>query len=153
MKYVGVKHKPEHTKLYWFAVPDGLAPHVGVGSEVLCDTRKGHNKGIVQIVLDGVSEDEMLRVAQFNRQYLPVKNIISVALDAELGEIHIPYFMENTPPTPEKIAKRVSEFYELGRFDTPVIFTQDMNLQDGYTAYLVATMFGQETLHGFCVSL
>lgn len=26
MKYVGVKHKPEHTNLYWFAVPDRACP-------------------------------------------------------------------------------------------------------------------------------
>lgn len=153
MKYVGVKHKPEHTNLYWFAVSGELATYVGVGSKVLCDTRKGHQKGVVQIVLDGVSEDEMLRIAQFSRQYLPVKNIIAVEMDAELKDIHIPYSMEETPPSAEDIAKRVNEFYEHGRFDTPVIFTQDMNLQDGYTAYLVATMFGHETLHGFCVAI
>ena len=152
MKYVGVKHKPEHTELYWFVVPDGLSPYVYVGSEVICDTRRGHNKGVVHVVLDGVCREEMIMIAQFERD-IPVKSIIAVAMDAELGEIHIPYYMQNTPPAAEKIARRVNEFYELGRFDTPVIFTQDMNLQDGYTAYLVATMFGQETLHGFCVSL
>lgn len=153
MKYVGVKHKPEHKDIYWFAVPAEIAAYVSVGSEVLCDTRKGQNKGIVQIVLDGLSEDMMLQVAKLGRRHGPIKNILAVSRDVELSEIHIPYFMESDPPLAEQIAERITEFYALGRFDTPVIFTPDMNLQDGYTAYLVATMFRQETLRGFCVAL
>lgn len=153
MKYVCVRHKPDSARVFWFAVPEELSPFVHMNSEVLCDTKKGKNKGTVIAVMDGITEDGMLLVARFDRKYLPVKNIIAVEMDAELKDIHIPYSMEETPPSAEDIAKRVNEFYEHGRFDTPVIFTQDMNLQDGYTAYLVATMFGHETLHGFCVAI
>lgn len=153
MKYVGVMHSPEQTKLYWFAVPAGVSPYVTVGSEVLCDTSIGRNTGTVHKILDGVTEAEMLRFAQFDKRRLPVKHILAVARDVRLEEIHVPFYMRDTKPSADKIAKRLNEFYESGRFQTPVIFSQNMNLQDGYTAYLVANMMGLKTLHGFCVAL
>lgn len=148
MMYVGVRHKPEQDRLYWFTVPDELSSHIQLGSEVLCDTRRGHNKGTVIAILNGVSEDDMFAVAKCRRT--PVKSILAVYMEPEIKDIHIPYNMAGSNPPAEKIAKRCSELYNTGSFATPVIFSQDMNLVDGYTAYLVSVMFGRDTIHGYC---
>ena len=39
MKYVAVKHQPDNEISYWFEVPYGLEDVVGVGKDVLCNTR------------------------------------------------------------------------------------------------------------------
>lgn len=146
MKYVGVRHKLNQTVTYWFEASDELAPHIHIGSEVLCNTSRGDNLGVVMSILEGVSEQQARAI--IGNFFL--KKIIGVSIDAVLDDIHIPWEMETNVPEPTVIAEQISAFYNDGKFTAPVIFTQDMNLHDGYAAYLVARMFEHETLHGFC---
>lgn len=148
MKYVGVKHKPEHENVFWFSVPESISDYVIVGTQVLCNTKKGENSGIVERVMEGVSQTEAVSIIG---DYFPLKNILAVKRNLELSDIHIPWDMHQSTPSPEKIANRISELYHTGSFNTPVICSADNNLRDGYTAYLVAKMFGHETLSVFCV--
>ena len=58
-----------------------------------------------------------------------------------MEDIKIPKYFASTIPQPEKIAARVREIKESGRFNTTVTINKDGLLTDGYTAYLVAKMF------------
>lgn len=148
MKYVAVKHKPTHTNVWWFVVPEELEEIVHVGAEVLCDTRKGNSTGKVEYILDGLSQNDAEKIIG---NHFPLKSLIAVNVDYDMSGIHIPYEVASSNPSPDKICQRVAEFYATGMFNTPVIFSADGNLRDGYTAYLVAKMFGHDTLRGFCV--
>lgn len=149
MKYVGVRHKHNQTTTYWFESPEELAPHIHIGCEVLCDTSRGNNLGTVVSILEGITEQQARAV--IGNFFL--KKIIGVSVDVELENIHIPWEMETSAPSPESIATQISAFYNDAKFSVPVIFTQDFNLYDGYTAYLVAKMFEHEKLHGFCTAV
>lgn len=148
MKYVAVKHKPTHTNVWWFSVPEELNDMVHVGAEVLCNTRKGSASGKIEAVMDGLSQSDAEKIIG---NHFPLKSLIAVSVDYDMDGIHIPYHIASSNPAPEKISQRMIEFYSAGKFNTPVIFSADGNLRDGYTAYLVAKMFGHDTLHGFCV--
>lgn len=147
MKYAGIRHKNNQTVTYWFEVPDELTPHVHIDSEVIADTRHGKNPGTVVALLEGITEREAASVIG---NHFPLRKIIGVFMDANIGSIHVPWDMATSAPEPDKIAAQIDSFYSNGSFSTPVIFTQDLNLHDGYTAYLVAKMFEHETLRGFC---
>lgn len=134
MKYVAIKHKPEHTNVWWFSVPEELEDKVYIGAEVLCITKKGKASGKIMYIMEGLPQKEAEKI-----------------IGKHLDEIHIPMDFLTDCPSSEKLAQRVTEFYATGKFDTPVIISPDGNLRDGYTAYLVAKMFEHDTLRGFCV--
>lgn len=150
MKYAAVKHQPDNEISYWFEVPQDLEDVVKVGKEVLCNTRRGDMTGYIVSIMDGVPQTEAARIIG-NR--FPLKKLLAVSMDMELSSIYIPWEMSNVSPEPELIAQRMNEFYDTGSFKTAVLCSSDGNLKDGYSAYLVAKMFGHETLRGFCVSL
>lgn len=64
----------------------------------------------------------------------------------DMSWIKVPPCMLLSHPDSKKIAKRIDEYYEDGRFNTKVIVYQDGTLKDGFTAYLVAKMFGMKYL-------
>lgn len=148
MKYVAVQHNPGDTKVWWFAVPEKLESKVYIGAVVVCDTRKGKAKGGVVHIMEGIPQEKARSIIG---DRFPLKSIIAVYIDAPMEDIYIPMGFLARYPSPNKIALRVAEFYDTGRFDTRVVFDQDGQLKDGYTAYLVAKMFGHDTLHGLCV--
>lgn len=150
MKYVAVRHKPEQEKLYWFLMPESISDKAIVGSEVICNTRRGKAKGVIEAIIEGASQDEANRIMRTNSR---IKNIIAIAVDYELGKIHIPSRFRSTSPDPSKLSARIKEFYKTGGFDTPVVFSPKGVLMDGYTAYLVAKMFDCDSLHGFCLAI
>lgn len=148
MKYVAVRHKPQHTNVWWFSVPEELEDRVYVGAEVLCNARRGEASGKIEYIMDGIPQDEAEKIIG---NYFPLKSVLAVKVNYDMSNIHIPYEIATSNPSPDKIAKRITEFYGTGKFNTPVIFSADGNLRDGYTAYLVAKMFGHDTLRGFCL--
>lgn len=135
MKYVCVRHKPNQTATYWFEAEEKLAPYIRIGCEVICATRRGNNSGTVIAFLDGIEQDEAAKIIG---NFFPPKRIIGVSMDVALADIHIPWEMEENSPSPDAIAEQVDAFYDNGSFRAPVIFTQDLNLHDGYAPYLVA---------------
>lgn len=149
MKCVGVRHKPEHSNLFWFEVPESLEAITQIGTQVICDTRKGNSTGVVDILVEGLDSIESI---EFFKGLTPLKRIIAAKKEFELSDIHIPWDMASSAPSSDKITKRINEFYTTGAFQTPIICGADGNLQDGYTAYLVARMFGHDTLSAFCIS-
>ena len=149
MKYVAVRHKPSHTKVFWFSVPEELEDKVSVGAQVLCNTSKGKSTGRIECILDGVPQQEAEKIIG---TYFPLKPIFAVQLKARMCDIYIPLRFSTSNPTSDKIKKRVDEWYENMEFKTPVIFSPEMELIDGFSAYLVARMFEHETLLGFCVA-
>ena len=150
MKCVGVRHKPEHKNIVWFLVPELLEPITQIGSQVICGTKKDEMTGVVISIREGVDSEEE-NIKNFFKSYILKKNI-ATQTKFNLSDIHIPLYMERSSPSPNKIAKRVDEFYRTGSFKTPIICSPDGNLHDGYTAYLVAKMFGHDTLTVFCVN-
>ncbi len=149
MKFVGVKHQPGQEETYWFEVPNTIAHLATIGQAVVCDTRRGNMSGTIVQTMEGIDSREASRIIG---NYFPLKKIISITTDFEVAEIHIPWDIANSNPEPNEIATRVSEFYNNGRFLVDVVCTADGNLKEGYTAYLVAKMFGHDTIHGQCVA-
>lgn len=143
MRYVGVRHAPNQTSLYWFSVPEELLGFITANTKVICDTRKGEAEGTVERVLDGFSEGE---VKQISGNRYPLKSIVGALIDYGVSDIHIPWEMEASSPSPEKICSRMREFYSTGVFKTKIVVATDGTLLDGYTAYLVAKMFGHDSL-------
>lgn len=143
MKYVGVRHAPNQTSLYWFSVPEELLDYITVGTKVICDTRKGKTEGTVERVLDGFSEGE---AKQISGNRYPFKSVVGAMADYGVANIHIPWEMEASTPSPDKICCRMGEFYSTGTFKTKIVIAADGTLLDGYTAYLVAKMFGHDSL-------
>lgn len=137
MKYVGVRHKDSDSKLYWFFVPYDIANCVHKGSSVICMTRKGRQPGIVSAILEGFSDDFVVRTLGLR----PSQRVCAVIQSVELERIHVPFDMAVSNPSPEKIKTRIEEFYSGGSFNTNVEVETDNTLIDGYTAYLVAKMF------------
>lgn len=149
MKYIAVKHKPEHRDVFWFAVPETLEDKVFAGSKVICNTKYGDASGEVVWVLEGYEQRDAESIVG---NFFPLKSIIAVEVECDVEDIHIPYDLAMSNPSPNKIAKRMAEYYDSGKFSTPTIFAPDFTLRDGYTAYLVAKMFGHDTLRGFCLA-
>ena len=146
MKYVGVRHKPELPYLFWFSVPEPLSHLVSIGKTVMCDTRKGKTTGVVVQVIEGFLPSE---AAKLIGDYFPLKQVIGVEMEFEVNEIHIPWDMQESTPSPEEIAACVRDLYS-GCQRTAVSCSPDGNLREGYPAYLVAKMFGHDTIRGFC---
>lgn len=147
--FAGILHDPNQTTVYWFKVPQKLAPYVRIGAEVHCDTRRGTQKGNIVSLIDGMTEEQ---IKPLIGDHTPMKHITAVMTDLDMNSIHVPWSLVNTNPNPSKIEKRVKEFYRRGMFDTEVRFTDSGALMDGYTAYLVAKMFGHDTLRGLIIA-
>lgn len=147
--YVGVRHEPKQTSVYWFEVPESMKSVIKVGSEIICQTKKGENQGTVVCVMDGISKNEAAKIIG---NYFPLKKVIAVAVELDISEVHIPWEMAGHTPTVDEIANRIQEFYDKGAFGR-VLFGADNNMLDGYSAYLVARMFGHDTIRGFYVSI
>lgn len=146
MKYVGVRHKPEHTNLFWFYVPESLSHLISVGQRIVCDTRKGKTTGVVVQIIDGFIQAEATRIIG---DYFPLKPVVGLEMDFEIDEIHIPWDIQECNPDPEDIAACIRRLYS-GYQTAQISCTPDGNLHDGYPEYLVAKMFGHDTIRGFC---
>lgn len=135
MKAVMVKHTNEG-KVFWFEAPEPLCERIEPGIQVVCDTVKGRQYGFAvsaPMELDDVRETAAMCGAKF-----PLRKILAVARPISMDNIKIPDYMKNSPPSDQKIAKRLLEFYHTGQFRTFVSVRPDGTLIDGYTAYLVA---------------
>lgn len=139
MNIVSVKHPSGGEKEYWFEVPVGLVSQTKKGSRVVCDTIRGREFGIVNS--DVISGENVEQLAIRLGARLPLKKILSVTNLMPMNKIKVPMRFIYTRPHPDKIAKRMREFYDHRAFDTDVVVDQNGNLLDGYTAYLVAKMF------------
>ena len=149
MIYVAIKHHRTDAKVWWFKVPKKLQDKVYIGADVLCLTKRGMVSGEIVSIIEGMSQDT---VVELTGGYPPSKSIIAVYDDVPLDELYIPEGFLASRPSPKKIFKRILEFYKTGNFNTSVVVSTDGELRDGYTAYLVAKMFGAETLR-CCYSL
>lgn len=144
MKYVAVKHKLEHQKVWYFKVPEELSKYVCVGSNVICNTRYGLVKGKVEYILDGAPDLIVKKIGNC----VPSKSIEAVEVDMDMTEIAIPYSLGLSSPDVSELDERINDWYKSGRFNTKVEFDANGGLKDGYSAYLVARMFDHNTLHG-----
>lgn len=136
VRFVKVKH-PDCEKEFIFGVPDNLIPFVrpGVGCE--CNTWKGIAPGTI------VTECEELPPKEFKKRhpysYYPPSNIKSINISVQPEDVRLPNYI--SPPNPKKLIKRLEEFSQEGKFKTRIIFTPDLVLKDGYTAYLVCKLY------------
>ena len=144
MKYVAVRHEPQHQNVWYFKVPEELSKYVCVGNNVICDTRYGLTKGKVEYILDGVPD----LIIETVGNCVPSKFIKAVETDIDMAEITIPYLFELSSPDISKLDERINDWYKSARFNTKVEFDANGVLKDGYSAYLVARMFDHNTLHG-----
>ncbi len=151
MNIVSVKHPNGGQKEYWFEVPKEIASQVKKGRRVVCDTIRGRNVAVV--TSDVISGENVEQMAVRLGAHLPLKKIMRVAGLMPMSKIKVPMELAITKPSPEKIAKRVSEFYDHATFDTDVVVDQNGNLLDGYTAYLVSKMFSLRYLDARVVTL
>lgn len=140
MYIVEVKHQQNAEKSYWFEVPTAMAGLIQKGDTVVCETRFGEQPGIAQTgVLSG---DGIERMAKAAGAKLPLKRILAVTYKVPMENIKLHPSMAVTKPAVRKLTKRIEEFYETGAFNTKIATSADGYLNDGYTAYLVAKMFG-----------
>ena len=141
MKIIGVKH-PGCKKIFYFEASDKLANKIEIGDTVICDTAKGSQIAAVAILPFG--GDGALDVVQFLGSTLPLKKIISKCKAIEMNNIKIPKFF--SMPKTEKLIDRINEYRTYRSFKTRVAVDKNNRLTDGYTAYLVARMFGEQYL-------
>lgn len=148
MIYLAVKHEKQPDKLFWFACPDSLVPHVRPGSAVLCATRYGEQPGLVAAVLRCDSAALMRQIAALPDQ-TPLRFVTAVQTDMPLSDLWISGAFRQTQPSPGKLRNRELEYAISGAFDTRVAFDENGMLLDGYTAYLTAQKLGHSTLTGY----
>lgn len=143
--YVGVKHKPESNRLFWFSVPDNISHRVLLGSRIVCDTRQGNNeRGVVCQINNQVLDADGVKRLTNNR---PIKSITGVECDFNLADIKIPSKFARSNIHEEKLQKRIEEFEATGMFNTSVIVrASDGMLKDGYSAYMAAIRLGRSTI-------
>ena len=146
MNFVEVRHDG-CDKRYWFELGHGLK--VDRNDRVLCDTVQGYVLGTVTRVLLGLSEDEFEALFYF----YPTRKVIGVYMAVLLEDIEIPFSFRSAIPATKRIARRVDEYREwayaddiAAPFKTNVEINTFNTLKDGYTAYLVAKMFGRPWL-------
>lgn len=137
MKVAMVKHN-QHSKTYWFEVPESMVPEITPNTRVACDTARGLKHGIV--VGSVLDMNDVQDVMLASGAKLPLRKITAVQCDIPLSEIKIPEYMARTKPRDEKIAKRFLEYYHTRKFNTTVMLNDNGMLCDGYSAYLVAKM-------------
>lgn len=144
MNVVLVQHNKQNTKKYCFAVPDHLMPYIEYGADVICDTRRGNMPGkIVSPVMTGEEAD---RAITDKHATTPLKNVISVVKNIDIGNVLIPISMELSEPRKEKLDKRKQELKSIGCVKTKVKVDEDGFLRDGYTAYLVCKNRGMAAI-------
>lgn len=144
MYAVMVKHTPKG-KVFWFEAPERIARLITPGVRVACDTHRGRQYGVaVSAALNPADvRDVMLATGATE----PLSRIVDVAYNICLNKINVPNYMARTRPSDEKLAKRFLEFYHTGGFQTNIVVDKDYNLEDGYTAYLVAKKLGLDTIN------
>lgn len=142
MNIVFVKH-PATARSFCFAVPDHIAPFIHKGVEVLCDTRNGIQIGTAQTGI--ITGDGAKDLAKQNGATFPLKNVVGVASSVDMVDIKIPNYLKHSVPSSEKIARRMDELKETGKFKTRIEII-DGELRDGYTAYLVCKMLDMKKL-------
>ena len=147
--FVGVKLKSDSQKANWFSVPEELSPDIRMGCDVICTTVRGTMDGQVVKILDGISEADAAKIIP--ARLFPLKGIIAVARQYELKDVYVPMELEMEAVKPETIAGRVQEFYDTGRFQK-VIIKAGGQLIDGYDAFLVAKMFGHDSITGWTLA-
>lgn len=147
--FVGVKLESDSQKAYWFSVPEELSPDIRMGCDVICTTVRGTMEGIVVKILDGILEVDAAKLIP--ARLFPLKGIIAVARQYELKDVYVPMELEMEAVKPEAIAGRVQEFYDTGRFQK-VIIKAGGQLIDGYDAFLVAKMFGHDSITGWTLA-
>lgn len=135
MKHALVRHNPGDKKMYWFYIHEDIEDEVYEGSEVLCTTKLGLSYGKVEYTTD-----------KSNVNLKSLKPIVAIKKTIAIPDIIVPYSFRKSRPGTYKIERRISEFYDTGSFKTNIIVNSVGILKDGYTAYLVAKMFGLETL-------
>lgn len=151
MNIVSVKHSTENQKTYWFEVPDDLIQRIRSGDKVICDTRRGQQRGVA--VTDVWSGDGIESVAVQYGATLPLRKILGVVHTIPMNKIKISSCFKEATPRKEKLIARLNEWYEYGYFCTNVCTDQSGVLYDGYTAYLVAKMLGMKELKTRIMSL
>lgn len=62
--------------------------------------------------------------------------------EVSIGLVKVPKSFASTIPCNEKLTKRIDEWRYSGKFNTEIYVDENMNLFDGYTAYLTYRMFG-----------
>lgn len=146
MNYAEVLHDGCKNR-YWFKINEGYGTALDIkrGDRVLCDTAMGIVPGTVARVLYGVSEKEFLEIFHF----CPTREIIGVYKTVKVSDISIPHNFKDFIPDVKKLTGRIKEFKRWFKgsgdeecFHTNIEVTQHNFLKDGYTAYLVAKMFG-----------
>lgn len=150
MTFAKVKHQASPERGFWFEVAWGLWDRIHIGDEVLCDTARGLARGRVETIISGFSEDEFVKQYGF----YPSADIIGVYTDYLSPDvIRIPKYLSDSRPGVDKIKKRIVEFYSKGGFKTKIEVNLNLTLKDGYTAYLVAKMFGVNELQNCLISV
>lgn len=145
---MGIKHHPEQTQIYWFEVPESLCTSVKIGDEVLCDTRRGHQTGIVTSIAEGLEQNKVQQVIGVGR--FPLKKVIAVKISIEIDKIHIPFDMQAGGVNIGEVHNVMEEYYKNGFFPGEIKFSTNNDLIQGYSEYLVAKMFDHGVLSGFC---
>jgi hypothetical protein len=147
-KFVGVKHKPEQKQVYWFEVPEPLCNSVKMNSQVLCDTSRGRQEGVVVSIVEGVGENKAQHIigARF-----PLKEIVAVKVSLDIDKIHIPYDIQAYGWDLKDIYETMEAYFAVGYFSGSIKFSVNNDLIDGYSEYLIAKMFDHGVLEGWYV--
>lgn len=147
MKCVEIKY-PGNSKTYWFGVPRALERYVTQTDRVLCGSDEKNSWGVVVNVYRAATPSDITELTGGRE----LKMIRGIEYEASISEFSIPRSVRNSRPSVEKLANRIKEYYRGGKFNTNVVFTIDswgkMTLTDGFTAFLVARMFGEPELCG-----
>lgn len=149
MHIVRVEIDKKIDKPRWHEVPESLAYKINKGDTLLCfhknyevtgkaTTNVMHGDGIEELLGQSKSHFDDLKVLAKFEEFI-------------MEDIKIPDIFSSTYPSIEKINKRLEEYYDSGKFNTLVKLNHDNLMLDGYTAYLVARMFGEKTLLGIKV--
>lgn len=141
---VAVGHKTGQEKRYWFEVPEKLVPLIKSGTKVLCNTRYGQQSGIAKTEV--LSGDEVKQLAEIEGAKFPLNQIVAVRQDVPMYGIKIGRYLTGRLPSKSKMIERLDEFYDIGVFRTKVVIDDEGWLLDGYSAYLVAKMFGMNSI-------
>lgn len=148
-KYAGVRHKPGQSVIYWFEIPEHLAPMVTMNSQVLCNTSRGQADGTVVAIIDGCKQNEAKKIIG---NHFPLKKIIAVKTSLDIDKIHIPFDMQAYGGDLDDIYGTIEAYCAIGYFPRAVKFSVNNDLIQGYSEYLVAKMFDHCTLEGYYVS-
>lgn len=149
---IGIVHPEDEEKtVYWFNASKSGANRLNIGDEVLCNTCKGNKVGIVKTIIVNLPIEDIIKITS---GIIPSRRIIGRVEKLKLEDIVIPFHWKNTLPDPKKLMERVDEYYRCLSKDKPIVFDTNISfsksgvLKDGYSAFLVARMFGVKTLTG-----